>query len=170
MAKRIVLLVALLFFAFLELGQIINSSRKQQVEITKEATATAKIIAGEIATVAFVVDGDTIELTDGRRVRYIGIDAPEYDECYGNVAKEENKKQVNSKKVRLEKDVSETDSYGRLLRYVFVGDTFVNEQLVSDGFARAWNVPPDEQYKDALSTSQQESKDANLGLWQVCRK
>lgn len=169
MYKRIFLLVGLLLVAIFELRQIFTATPRQ-TEIFKEATSTAHITAGEIATVAKVLDGDTIELTDGRRVRYIGIDAPEYDECYGNEAKEENINKVNGKTVRLERDVSETDSYGRLLRYVFVSDMLINEQLVGGGFARAWSVPPDEKYKDQFMISQQRAKQSSLGLWMFCNK
>src|SRR4030042_2567140 len=76
-----------------------------------------------------VIDGDTIEIEGGQKVRYIGIDTPEKVDprpsvqCYGKEAAAKNKELVEGKRVRLEKDVSETDKYGRLLRYVFVGDT-----------------------------------------------
>lgn len=80
------------------------------------------------ALVAEVVDGDTIKISlDGqvRTLRYIGIDTPETihptkgTECYGPDAKAKNKELVGDKTVRLEKDVSRTDRYGRLLRYVY---------------------------------------------------
>ena len=182
--KRIFLLAALFLVALLEIRQLFHSSSlrlNKQIEVTPEATTTAVIITGEIATVAFAIDGDTVELTDGRRVRYIGIDAPETAhegksaECFGNEARVENSKRTNGKKVRLEKDISETDGYGRLLRYVYAdqparaGAPLINEQLVKDGFARAWNVPPDEKYKDALLVLQQEAREARRGLWELCR-
>ena len=177
--KRIFLLVALFLVAGLELWQVFDSRSQKNsgkyVEMTKEATTTGTITQGEIATVRYVIDGDTIELTDGRRVRYIGIDAPEVahgdtkEECFGGQAQEENRKKVYGRKVRLEKDNSETDSYGRLLRYVFVDDAFVNEQLVSGGFARVWSVAPDEKYRDQLFAVQQEARASNRGLWRACR-
>lgn len=123
----------------------------------------------EMVKVAFVIDGDTIELTDGRRVRYIGIDAPEKKKCFSEDAKEENKRLVAGKAVRLKKDVSETDSYKRLLRYVYVDDIFVNGSLVGDGYAKAWDVPPNKSNKDMLFTLQKDAKDAGRGLWQLCR-
>ncbi|MEA2016532.1 MAG: thermonuclease family protein [Actinomycetota bacterium] len=73
-----------------------------------------------------VIDGDTIELENGDIVRYIGINTPETDEFYGDIATSKNSDLVLNKTLRLEKDVSETDKYGRLLRYVYVGDIFVN--------------------------------------------
>lgn len=170
--KRILLIIGIIIIVLLEIrpwNVQVSEKSGTPVEITKEATATGTITAGEVATVKYVIDGDTIELTDGRRVRYIGIDAPEFEKCFSEEAKEENKRLVEKKTVRLERDVSDKDSYGRQLRYVYVDTVFVNEALVVDGFARAWNVPPDEIYKDALFTSQQKARGADRGLWQLCR-
>lgn len=86
-----------------------------------------------------VIDGDTIVLSDGNTVRYIGIDTPEIHpkaECFGTEAKTHNTELVLGKSVSLTKDVSETDTYNRLLRYVYLEDgTFVNEALVRNGYA-----------------------------------
>ena len=76
----------------------------------------------ESVVVKRVIDGDTIELSDGRKVRYIGINAPEMTDkrkgilCFANMAKEKNKKLVEGKTVEMEKDVSDKDKYDRLLR------------------------------------------------------
>ena len=94
-----------------------------------------------------VIDGDTIEIEGGQRVRYIGIDTPETShpqkgvECFGREASAENRKLVEGKKVVLEKDVSEIDKYGRLLRYVYARDTFVNQYLVIQGYAHSSSYP-----------------------------
>lgn len=100
----------------------------------------------QIAVVASVTDGDTIRvILNGQDVpvRYIGIDTPEYDQPCGNEATQANAGLVAGQMVRLVKDVSETDRYGRLLRYVYVGDLFVNAELVRQGWARAVQYPPD---------------------------
>ena len=87
-------------------------------------TDTAATTTAEYYKVARVIDGDTIELENGERVRYIGMDTPETVhpskpvQCFGKAASAENSKLVSGKTVRLEKDVSDTDKYGRLLRYV----------------------------------------------------
>lgn len=170
--KRILLIIGIIIIVLLEIrpwNVRVSENSGNPVEITKEATATGTIIAGEVATVKYVIDGDTIELTDGRRVRYIGIDAPEKDECFSVEAKVENKRLVENKTVRLERDISDKDGYGRLLRNVFVNTIIVNKALVEGGFARAWNVPPDEKYKDSLFVSQLEARGAGRGLWQLCR-
>jgi len=102
--------------------------------------------AGQTARVVTVIDGDTIDvLIDGERyrVRYIGINTPEREEvCYAE-ATAANAAWVEDRTVRLVRDVSETDRYGRLLRYVYVGDVFVNAELVAGGYAEAGYYPPD---------------------------
>lgn len=125
----------------------------------------------ESMKVVRVIDGDTIELTDGRRVRYIGVDTPEIGdprrniECFAKEAMEENKRLVEGKTVRLEKDVSETDRYGRLLRYVYIGDVFVNAHLVRQGFARIDTVPPDVAHQQKFLQAEQEAREQGRGLW-----
>lgn len=108
-------------------------------------TATPAAL-GEIAVVTNIVDGDTIDVEmDGEtyRVRYIGIDTPEMDQACGAEAKQANAALVAGQTVRMVKDVSETDRFGRLLRYVYVDDIFVNGALVAGGWAIAKDYPPD---------------------------
>jgi micrococcal nuclease len=119
----------------------------------------------EIALVTYVVDGDTIELENKTRVRLIGIDTPERGEPYFAESWEKLKEFVLNKQVRLEKDVSERDRYGRLLRYVFVGDTFVNLEMVRQGYAHVYTVPPDVKYQEQLLNAEQEARNAKVGLW-----
>lgn len=106
------------------------------------------------ATVTTVIDGDTIEVNlEGLiyRVRYIGIDTPEIGESCADEATEANRQLVEGKTVWLEKDISETDKYGRLLRYVYVDDIFINEELVRLGLALPSSYPPDMKYDDTFS-------------------
>jgi len=101
-------------------------------------------IAPTVPVVTRVIDGDTIEVSiagESYKVRYIGIDTPELDDkrpkfcALAQEATRYNRELVKGKTVRLEKDISETDQYGRLLRYVYVGDIFVNAELVRQGLA-----------------------------------
>ena len=87
---------------------------------------------------------------------------------FGREASAFNKQLVEGKTVRLEKDVSETDRYGRLLRYVFVGDLFVNAELVRQGFAQVVTYPPDVKYVDLYLQFQRKAREANRGLWGAC--
>lgn len=121
-----------------------------------------------------VIDGDTVEIETGERVRYIGIDTPETVDprkpvqCYGKEASAKNKELVEGMVVRLEKDISNTDRYGRLLRYVSVGDTLINELLVQEGYAFASSYPPDVKYQARLAAAEQAARSAARGLWGGC--
>jgi len=120
---------------------------------------------GEIAQVASVVDGDTIELTDGRRVRYVGVNTPETGHPYATEAKSFNESLVAGQEVWLETDVQESDQYSRLLAYVWVGDAFVNLELVRQGYANAYTVPPNVRYADTFVQAEREAREAGRGLW-----
>jgi endonuclease YncB( thermonuclease family) len=123
------------------------------------------------AKVVRVVDGDTIEIEGGKTVRYIGMDTPETVkpntpvQCYGKEASEKNKELVEGKEIAMEKDVSETDRYGRLLRYVFVDGVFVNDYLVKEGYAYSSAYPPDVKFQDMFRDSQKEAQEQKQGLW-----
>jgi len=122
----------------------------------------------DVASVIEVIDGDTIIIEGGYKVRYIGIDTPEIHtkvEAFGVEAREANRKLVEGKEVRLERDISEKDKYGRLLRYVYVGPTFVNAELVSQGLARARAYPPDTRYQHYLEQLEIEAREAGRGMW-----
>ncbi len=120
-----------------------------------------------------VVDGDTIKVLldeDGMTysVRYIGMDTPEDTgqvEYFGPEATAKNSELVYSKTVTLIKDVSETDRYGRLLRYVIADNLFVNYELVAQGFAKAASYPPDIACIPAFQEVEQQASAAKLGLW-----
>jgi endonuclease YncB( thermonuclease family) len=126
-------------------------------------------------TVTRVIDGDTIEVDIGGtiyRVRYIGMDTPELDDerpefcALAQEATRLNRQLVEGETVRLERDISETDKYGRLLRYVYVDDTFVNAELVRQGLAWAEAYEPDTKYQDILEEAEAEARQDKIGLWQ----
>lgn len=120
------------------------------------------------AHVLSVIDGDTIEVEiDGMsyRVRYIGMDTPEQGMPFYTEATQANAVLVADRDVWLEKDVSETDRYGRLLRYVYVGDTMVNAELVRQGYAQVATFPPDVDHQAEFLALQQEARTAGRGLW-----
>jgi len=115
-----------------------------------------------------VIDGDTVEIEGGERVRYIGIDTPEVypsAEYYGMEAWEKNQELVGGCLVTLERDVSDRDRYGRLLRYVYVDGVFVNAELVRLGYARAESYPPDTRHCELLEQLEEEARAAHRGLW-----
>ena len=101
-------------------------------------------------------------------MRYIGIDTPEIypqPEAFGIEAWQANRRLVEGKKVRLERDVSQTDKYNRLLRYVYVDSVFVNAELVKQGLARAKAYPPDTKYQAYLEKMEAEAREAGRGMW-----
>lgn len=130
----------------------------------------------QLATVASVTDGDTIRVVlDGRNVpvRYIGIDTPEIHgqvEPMGREAADANARLVAGREVVLEKDVSETDRFGRLLRHVWLRDVtgwrLVSLELLRLGLAKVVTFPPDVKYVDDLFLpAQRAAREAGLGLW-----
>lgn len=133
--------------------------------------ATDDIPDGDVATVTNVIDGDTIDATLNGityRVRYIGVDTPERDEPYYSEATAANRALVAGQQVILVRDVSETDEFGRLLRYVYRPDgTFVNAQLIANGYARLVTFPPDTAQAAYFQQLQREAREAERGLWGV---
>jgi len=128
------------------------------------------------AAVTRVIDGDTIEVNISGaiyKVRYIGVDTPEMNDTrpeFRTLAQEAtdfNKQLVEGKTVRLKKDISETDRYNRLLRYVYVDDTFVNAELVKYGLAWAKAYAPDTKYQGYFEELEAKAREAGLGIWTV---
>jgi len=117
------------------------------------------------AMVSRVIDGDTVELVDGQRVRYLGIDTPEVGQSYSSEATERNKELVEGKVVELQLGKRDKDEYGRLLRYVYVDGTFVNAELVAEGLATAFIFDPDDPYSQTIVQLEQYAKMRKQGLW-----
>jgi micrococcal nuclease len=126
------------------------------------------------ARVARVVDGDTIVLADGERVRYIGMDTPELNNGVGKSGRAEpwahraaaaNAAWVAGKTVCLLAERSNRDRYGRLLRHVFCDGVFVGAQLALDGYARLYTLPPDTRYAELLARCEAAARRHRLGLW-----
>lgn len=146
---------------------VLMMSACTSIEISFESGVTpANAPAGETARVTRIIDGDTIDVTmndETFRVRYIGVDTPERDEpCYQE-ATEANRALVGGQTITMVRDVRETDRFGRLLRYIYVGDVFVNERLVVDGWARAVSFPPDVTYYDHFRQLERQASQANIG-------
>lgn len=147
-----------------------QATTETNVQVTTTPSQTPKP-SNQLVKVTRVIDGDTIEIEGDQRIRYIGIDTPETVDprkpvqCFGKEASNKNKELVEGKEVKLEKDISETDKYGRLLRYVYVGDIFINDYLVRQGYAHASSYPPDIKYQDQFNQAQNEARNNNKGLW-----
>lgn len=123
------------------------------------------------AIVARVIDGDTVQLVGGRRVRLIGVDTPEIDdsrrpvEQFALEAAEFVRRMVERKRVRLEFDWERTDKYGRTLAYLYLEDgTFVNAEIVRQGFGFAYTRFPFK-YLDEFRALEREAREAGRGFW-----
>ena len=125
------------------------------------------------AKVDRVIDGDTIVLATGEKVRYLLVDAPEttngHDDCYGSNAAQFNTDLVLGKTVQLSYDVECTDRYGRTLAYVTVDGQEVNTLMIERGYACLLHIPPDgDDRADEFKALQDAAKAAQRGLWGAC--
>lgn len=139
----------------------------------------------EVYRVERVVDGDTLKLSGGERVRLIGVDTPEVH--YGDKLLRDAKRQKSDiktiqalgrkasaftkglcggKNVTLEFDVQKRDKYGRLLAYVYLEDgTFVNAKILEEGYGQVMTIPPNVRYADRFLELQRQARDGRKGLW-----
>ena len=144
---------------------------EQSIEPKLPEPTETVIVSRQLAYVERVVDGDTIEvILDGEKyeLRYIGIDAPESGSPYAEEAREANKNLVENQIIELEKDVTDRDQFGRLLRYVFLTDgRFVNSELAGMGLVRAVVFPPDINYQEVIESKADLAKNAGIGLWDL---
>jgi len=118
------------------------------------------------AIVSKIIDGDTIKLQNGERVRLLGINTPEKGQPYYEEATNRLKELIEGKTVTLEKDVDDKDQYARLLRYIYIGDTFVNLEMVREGYANVYIISPNTKYSSELEKAEEEAKIAKKGIWQ----
>lgn len=131
------------------LKSLFNKKNNETLEAQNGNYPCVSYNSPEFAELLYVVDGDTISvrMADGtiNRVRYIGVNTAEEGTQHYEAGKKENNKLVsrNNGILTMYKDKSNTDSYGRLLRYVFSGDTFVNYELINSGVAEALTIAPD---------------------------
>ncbi len=122
----------------------------------------------ELSQVSKVIDGDTITLDNGEKVRLIGIDTPERGQCYYKEAKLRLTELVLNKKVELEKDITNRDKYKRLLRYIYIDNSSINKILVEEGYAKSYYYPPDIKNYQIFRQSEKLAKKNSLGMWKHC--
>jgi micrococcal nuclease len=122
-----------------------------------------------------VVDGDTLVLSGGDRVRLIGVDTPETKhpgkppEPFGQEAYEFTRNMVEGRQVQLRFDPRESkDRYGRTLAYVYVDGEFINEALVRAGLARALtHYPFSPEMKELFRSAEASARAERLGIWSL---
>lgn len=124
------------------------------------------------------IDGDTIELEDGSKVRLLGINAPEKGQPKYSDAKAFLSSLVSNRTIIIQSDIVKEDRYGRLLGYVFVSNStgdevagnspgmiFVNRRLLEEGLAVNWFIEPNYRYEPELLEAERHAKERRLGLW-----
>ena len=163
------ILIAILFLLFTTLN-ISCESKSKNKHRTNESNE-------EYLSVTIVVDGDTFWADNGTskgiKIRLIGVDAPESRNVfkkklgyYGKEAKAYLTKMLSGKNVKLVCDVDSLDQYGRTLAYVYLeGGTFVNADLMKNGYAMVMTIPPNVKFADEFVKLQQEARENNRGLW-----
>ncbi|EMI10405.1 thermonuclease family protein [Anoxybacillus gonensis] len=160
-----------------------TKTKREDEKNTAEQKANEEAVARlglTVATISKVIDGDTFELSDGKKVRLIGVNTPESTtrtEEYGKEASKYTKLKLEGKTVYLQKDVSEADRYGRLLRIVWlqipnddmnekeIRTKMFNADLVLNGYAEPSTYPPDVKYSEYFVKFAREAREQNKGLW-----
>ncbi len=181
MSKKPASFIKVFLFAFFIgtylyfLGFYLTRSSPSLAPATSNFAQITDTVAKSTEKVIRVIDGDTFEIQGGIKVRLIGVDTPEMKnknktiDCFAQEAKQKMEKLLTNQEVVLEKDVSETDRYGRLLRYVYLEDKMINDTLVKEGYARIATFPPDVKFKDQFLASERQAREAKAGLWQACK-
>lgn len=121
----------------------------------------------EKAFVTKVIDGDSFHIENSVVVRLIGANSPEKGQPLYENATILLKKLIEGKNITMEKDVMERDNYGRLLRYIFIGNIFIEEEMVKNGFANIYIIPPNEKYASQIKKAEQYARENKLGLWKA---
>jgi micrococcal nuclease len=170
---RILLVTLLTLFGFFTQRDVIAPQVGTISQVT--ATPTAEMRRNGFVHVQRAVDGDTLELDDGTRVRMVGIDTPESVhpnkpvQCFGKEASHYTASLVNDQWVRMERDITDKDRYGRLLRIIYMEDgTMLNDTLVRQGYAHVYTYPPDITYIPQFRLAEQEARATGRGLWSGC--
>ena len=186
MKKKIIISLFLALLAgagYLYSGDL--DPRNHSKEVVKRQIPFGRNLNYTDILVARVVDGDTLVLENGERVRLIGIDTPEMHESdklnrdasrskldveaikqLGRISYGFTKKLVEGKRVKLEFDQERYDKYKRILAYVYLADgTFVNAKIVQEGYASLMTYPPNVRYADLFLKLYQEARTNRRGLW-----
>ena len=173
MKNKITILIFAL--AVLVVGIYFRGQTPKAVVSGIQTDSSTKIEYGQLIKPAKVIDGDTIVLSDGNSLRYIGIDTPEeFDErkpvqCFAKEAADRNKQLIGDNQIKFYKDISDRDKYGRYLGFVYLADgTFVNLELVKEGYAFAYPYAPDNSKASEFKAAEDYAKSNKLGLWANC--
>jgi micrococcal nuclease len=120
------------------------------------------------ARVTRVIDGDTVEMERLGKVRLIGVDAPEKERCYDDVATRFTRDRLEGQVVQYEIGAEPKDRYDRTLAYLSRQGVLHNKDLLSAGYAKVFTVPPNDKYEERFERAQREAKKTDMGLWYRC--
>jgi len=174
---RIYLLIVLLILPFSTVAEIFQwldaEGQSHFSDKPQPGASLFQVDAGySFYQVKKIYDGDTILLSNGQKIRFLGVNTPEVEgrnkslQAGGNEAKQWLEAQLKNTTVRLEKDVEKKDKYGRTLAHVFTQDKLhINLELVKQGFASVNIYPPNLKYVAALVAAEQQAEYKHLGIW-----
>jgi len=114
-----------------------------------------------------IIDGDTVELNNSEKVRLLGINTPEKGEPLYAEAKKRLEQLVLNETVYMEKDKENEDKYGRLLRYVYLGDEMVNLRMIEEGYATVYVIKPNDAYKKVFEEAEEVARISRKGFWSL---
>jgi micrococcal nuclease len=156
-------------------GNVISQSKTTTINQTRDGV--------ESAVVRRVVDGDTVELEDGRKVRLLNMDTPETVKentpvmCYGYEASQFTKKILTGKNIQMVSDKEKTDKFGRHLRLIFLSgqdiskvENSINYELALNGYARVREYKPNVQFEPIMREAESKAKRNRVGVWGACQK
>lgn len=136
-----------------------------QTEVLRVDFSEEVIEYPDEGVVSEVIDGDTIRLYTGEKIRYIGMNTPEKNTYFYKEAKARNEELILGRKVRLEYDRDKKDKYNRVLAYVFADGKFINKALIDEGMARFHAKSPNYLHASKFYKSESEAKEKRIGLW-----
>jgi endonuclease YncB( thermonuclease family) len=182
--QYLICIIVFSLFSQFTFAQQIFRSEDSQGSVTYSDTATTGAKQVDIAfktnwflhRVSKVYDGDTVVLKNGKRVRLLGINAPEIESRYrtsepgGIAAKSWLQEKLQNKKVHLQYDQEKYDRYKRLLAHLFLPDgKHLNEALLENGLAVLNIMPPNLRHSAKLASAQQRAEKQKLGIWSISR-
>jgi endonuclease YncB( thermonuclease family) len=141
-------------------------SSEDLISNTEDITSTEDIAwAEDTLSCAAVIDGDTIRLDNGETVRLIGIDAPELSQPGGKESRQYLTRLILNKGVTLETGYEDRDKYNRLLRFVYLGNLCINEEMIKQGYAEARYLTSEDSIHEYYIHLEIEAETAKAGLW-----
>ncbi|MBU7045586.1 MAG: thermonuclease family protein [Theionarchaea archaeon] len=143
-----------------------TSFSEDTISLTEDTTTTEVTISIEdIISCTAIIDGDTFRLSTGETVRLIGIDAPELSQPGGEESREYLAHLILGRNITLKKGYEDRDKYNRLLRFVYLGNLCINEEMIRQGYAEARYLSPNDPIRGYYIQLEMGAKITKAGLW-----